>query len=417
MKKTILILAALLLASNGMKAQQQTYQQYMQQVLQHNLSYKAAQLELQAAQEDLVAARKFSDPVLSAGYSNNSDWDILMGQSMSVELSKSFSLGKRAARKQVAQHTLEASQATLNDFTLALQTEAAQAFADALLARELAAVGHEAWENMQSLYVSDSLRAANGDISPLDVLQSRLEATMALQDYRTLTTDYRNSLLTLDRFMGNPTQGTTEVIGELLQHNEQYSLQTLLDSAIVWRQDLSAARRMAQAAQSEVVSVRRERMPDLDLSLGAEYNTRVRNEEAPAPEFIGYSAGLSIPLPVSNLNRGEVRASQVRAQQAEIEAENMRAQIQMEVMQAYNNYENARQQMTDYNQFLMGNARQMLDGKIYAYQHGETSLLEVINAQHTYNELRQSYYTCIHATTSAWLALLRAAGHPLPSHL
>ena len=117
MKKTILILAALLLASNGMKAQQQNYQQYMQQVLQHNLSYKAAQLELQAAQEDLVAARKFSDPVLSAGYSNNSDWDILMGQSMSVELSKSFSLGKRAARKQVAQHTLEASQATLNDFT------------------------------------------------------------------------------------------------------------------------------------------------------------------------------------------------------------------------------------------------------------------------------------------------------------
>lgn len=408
--KNPLIFLSLLLASLAVEAQQITYPQYLQQVLQHNISYKSAQLELQAAREDLVAARKFSDPVLSAGYSNNSDWSILMGQSMSVELSKSLSLGKRVARKQVAQHALEASQATLDDYTLALRTEAAQAFADALLARELSGVGREAWENMQSLYESDSLRAANGDISPLDVLQSRLEATMALQDYRTLAADYRNSLVALDRFMGNATQGTTGVIGELRNHTEQYSLQTLLDSAVVWRQDLVAARRMAEATQSEVVSVRRERMPDIDLSLGAEYNTRVRNEEAPAPEFVGYSAGLSIPLPVSNLNRGEVRASQVRAQQAELEAEEVRSQIQMEVIQAYNNYETARQQMTDYNQFLMDNARQMLDGKIYAYQHGETSLLEVITAQHTYNEIRQAYYTSLHAVTTAWITLQRAAG-------
>ncbi len=417
MNKHIVIIAALLLAATGVEAQQQTYRQYMQQVLQHNLSYKSAQLELQAAQEELVAARKISDPVLSASYGNNSDWDILMGQSASIELSKSLSLGKRAARTQVAQHALEASQATLDDYTLSLRTEAAQAFADALLARELSAVGREAWENLQSLYESDSLRAANGDISPLDVLQSRLEATMALQDYRTLTADYRNSLVVLDRYMGNATQGTTGVIGELRNHTEQYSLQTLLDSAVVWRQDLAAAHRMAEAAQSEVVSVRRERMPDIDLSLGAEYNTRVRNEEAPAPEFVGYSAGLSIPLPVSNLNRGEVRASQVRAQQAELEAEEVRSQIQMEVIQAYNNYETARQQMADYDQFLMDNARQMLEGKIYAYQHGETSLLEVITAQHTYNEIRQAYHTSLHATTSAWLALMRAAGIALPEEL
>ncbi len=417
MKKHPIILAALLLAAVGGQAQGLAYPQYLQQVLQHNLSYQSAQLEVQAAQEDLVAARKVSDPVLSASYGNNSDWDIQMGQSASIELSKSLSLGKRAARTQVAQHTLEASRATLDDYSLALQVEATQAFADALLARDLCAVGLEAWEHMQSLYDSDSLRAANGDISPLDLLQSRLEATMALQDYRTRQADYRNSLVVLDSYMGNPAQGTSGVVGALPNHNEQYALATLLDSALVWRQDLAAARRIAAAAQREVVSVRRERMPDIDLSLGAEYNTRVHNEEAPAPEFVGYSAGLSIPLPVSNLNRGEVKASQIRAQQAELEAEEVRQQIQAEVIQAYNNYETARQQMADYDQFLMDNARQMLEGKIYAYQHGETSLLEVITAQHTYNEIQQSYYTSLHGTATAWLALMRASGISLHEHL
>jgi len=412
MKKQIPLILALLLLLPAAEAQSLSYPQYIQQVMANNVTYKSAQLDLQAAQQDLIAARKFSDPVLSAGYSNNSDWDIMMGQSMGVELSKSFSLGKRHARKQVALHTLEAAQATLYDFTLELYANAAEAFADALLARDLATVGREAWQHMQSLYESDSLRAASGDISPLDVLQSRLEATLALQDYRSQLADYRNALSLLDLYMGNPVQGTLEVAGTLRSPLQQYPLQLLLDSAVVWRQNLAAALRMAEAAQSEVLSVRRERMPDIDLSLGAEYNTRVRNEEAPAPEFVGYSVGLSIPLPVSNFNRGEVRATQVRAQQAQLEADYIRASIKMEVLQAFNNYETARQRVADYDSHLLEEARQVLEGKIYAYRHGETSLLEVITAQHTYNEIQQAYATSLHDCTTAWISLRRASGLP-----
>lgn len=414
MKKHITAILAMVLLSVAAQAQQLTYQQFMQQVFKQNIPYQSAQLDLTAAQADLQASSTFSNPVLSAGYSNNSDWDIMMGQSMSVELSKSFSIGKRYARKQVARHNMEAAQATLEDYTLALHAEAAQAFADALLARDLADARHEAWQNMQSLYLSDSLRAASGDITPLDVLQSQLEATMALQEYRSQVAEYRNRLVVLDLYMGNPAQGTLEVIGQLGCPLRQLSLQGLLDSAVVWRQDLASAHHMAEAAQSEVLSVRRERMPDIDLSLGAEYSTRVRNEEAPAPEFVGYSAGLSIPLPIANLNRGEVRASQVRARQAELEADYLKATIKMQVLQAYNNYEAARQQVADYDEHLMSNAQQVLEGKIYAYRHGQTSLLEVITAQHTLGEIQQAYYNSLHSCMTAWIALQRAAGIPLP---
>ena len=413
MNKHLPPILILLLLSPAAGAQQLNFTQYMQRVMQNNITYKTAQLEVQAAQQDLVAAGKYSDPVLSAGYSNNSDWGIMMGQSASVELSKTLSLGKRAARKQVAQHTLEAAQASLADYTQQLYANAADAFADALLARDLANIGREAWQHMQSLYESDSLRASSGDISPLDVLQSRLEATLALQDYRSKMAHYRNALSTLDLYMGSPVPGTLGVEGELRSPVQQYPLQLLLDSAAQWRQDLVAAHHMADAAQSEVHSVRRERMPDIDLSLGAEYSTRVRNEEAPAPEFIGYSLGLAIPLPVSTLNRGEVRASQIRAQQAEMETEYLRATIQMEVLQAFNNYETARQQVADYDSHLLEEARQVLEGKIFAYRHGETSLLEVITAQHTYNEIQQAYATALHDSMAAWIALRRSAGLPL----
>ena len=52
----------------------------------------------------------------------------------------------------------------------------------------------------------------------------------------------------------------------------------------------------------------------------------------------------------------------------------------------------------------------VLDGKLYAYQRGETSLLEVLNAQHTYNEIQEAYAECLHDCMVALTELQRAAG-------
>ena len=151
-------------------------------------------------------------------------------------------------------------------------------------------------------------------------------------------------------------------------------------------------------------------MPDIDLALGVNYNTRVLNEEAPAPEFIGYTVGIGIPLPFSSLNRGEVRSSRYKMQQARIQTDIVRSQAQTEIIQAYNNYRSALSRLSDYNTVIISNAQQVLEGKTYAYMRGETSLLEVINAQHTYNEIQQSYAECIHDCMTAWVELERAAG-------
>ena len=88
----------------------------------------------------------------------------------------------------------------------------------------------------------------------------------------------------------------------------------------------------------------------------------------------------------------------------------MRQQAQAEIIKAYNNYRSAIDRLADYNTVIIRNARQVLDGKLYAYQRGETSLLEVINAQHTYNELQQAYAECLHSCMSAWVELERCAG-------
>lgn len=410
-KQRVAIAAALtVLLSFDLNAQSLDYNTFINRVMQSNLDYAAAKLDYDVSQADLSAAKKFSDPTISAEYGNNSDWDIAMGKSLSFELGKTISFGKRSARIAVARHNLDASDAGLQFFAFTLRAEATLAFIDALLARDLARIGLQNAQNMESLYHSDSLRHATGDLSEIDVMQTRLESNIAKQEYLSLLVDYNNALVELNHLMGDPTAATTGIAGSLDSPFRQYNLETLLKNADSLRLDIVQQRHLTLASQSELTQIRRERLPDIDLALGVNYNTQVRNEEAPAPEFIGYTIGVTIPLPVSNLNKGDVRAGQYKASQTEIQTQIVRQQAQTEIIKAYNDYSSALARLSDYNTVIIHNARQVLDGKMYAYQRGETSLLEVINAQHTYNELQQSYAECLHQCMTAWVELERCAG-------
>ena len=408
--KAAVLAVITLLMTTRLNAQELDYTTFINRVMQNNLNYAVAKLDHSVSQADLSAAKKFNDPTLSAEYGNNSDWDIAMGQSYSFGIGKTISFGKRSARISTALHNLEASEAGLQQFAFTLRAEATLAFIDALLARTLVLIGQQNMQNMEALYLSDSLRFATGEMSEIDVMQTRLEANIAKQEYRSLLADYRNTLVELDQLMGDPTLATQNISGSLNSPLKNYSLSDMLKAADSLRLDIVQQRFLTLASESELTQARRERIPDIDLSLGVSYNTRVRNEEAPAPEFYGYTVGVSIPLPVSNLYRGDIRAGQYKAQQAHLQTDILRQQAQAEIIKAYNNYRSALDRLTDYNTVISSNAQQVLEGKTYAYMRGETSLLEVINAQHTYNELQQAYAECLHECMTAWVELERAAG-------
>lgn len=410
MKKTITAVLTLLTAIGTLGAQELDYTSFMQRVMEHNAAYHAAQLELPIAQAELKQARQFNDPTVSFTYGNNSDWDIAMGQSAELEVSKTLSLGKRHSRIHVAKQNLKVQESGLQDYVRNLRADATVAFLDALLARETAQTCQAYAENMQALYQSDSLRLSRGDLSELDVTQSRLEAAVAWQEYIAAQAAYRNARARLDGLMGDPTRGTTSIGGALTRQQKLVDLQQLLQTCATQRQDVIQAQQQVELSESELTLTRMERVPDIDLSIGMSHSTRVRNEEAPAPAFNGYTIGVSLPLPVSNLNRGAVQAQQYRVQHAASEAEAARHAAQVEVVEAYNDYVAAMSRADAYGTEILKQVQQVLNGKMYAYQRGETSLLEVLNAQHTYTEIRQAYNNSLYECMKCWIELNRNIG-------
>ena len=409
MKKAIIIFL-LMLNALGVFSQVLTYKPFIDSVMVNNQAYLAEKLNVPISEALYKASKVIQNPSISATYGNNSDWRKQMGQSVEVELSQPITFGVVSARKKVAKNEMEIASTNLDDYLLNLKAEATVSFIDALLARDLSLIAQRTYENMQSLANSDSLRFATGDISELDMLQTRIEARVAHQDYLAAVAEYNNALITLDLYTGNPNRGSSSVEGQLANPDKDYTLAELTDMALLHRPDLKSAQQGISLAQSQARLTKRERLPEVEVSLGVNYNTIVRNEIAPAPEFVGYTAGLSIPLPFSNINKGSVKAAKLSVQQSQLQADAKQSQVISEIMQALNSYHSAQLNAKTYTDELIQDAEMILKGRLYAYQRGETSLIEVLAAQETYNEVQKNYAEALSECMKAWVELHAVSG-------
>ena len=105
-----------------------------------------------------------------------------------------------------------------------------------------------------------------------------------------------------------------------------------------------------------------------------------------------------------------MRAARFREQQAELQYQEARLTVQTEVMQAYWTYELSSKQVEQYDNGLLRQASEVLEGKSFSYRRGEVSLLEVLDAQRTYDEVQAQYIETLFNYSVALVELERAVG-------
>ena len=387
------------------------YTPYMDRVIHNNLGYAAEQLNVSAAQAEVTAAKVFNDPNLSVSYYNNENNTLQMGEGVEVELSKTFTFGKRSANIALAKSEQALSEALLADYFRQLRADATVAYLEALRQHRLYQVKQRTYELMRQLAESDSIRFRLGEIREVDAIQSQVEAGVLRNELAQAQSELYRALSELGLMTGSFSTDTLFVPeGELQLPARQFVLADVLNEALQERADLVAALRNKEVASKALKVTRRERNTDVDLSIAVSRNARVYNEEAPAPPFTGVTAGIAIPLKFSNFNKGSVRAARFREQQAELQYQEACLTVQTEVMQAYRTYELCGQQVEQYDNGLLRQAATVMEGKSYSYQRGEVSLLEVLDAQRTYDEVQTQYIETLFNYSVALVELERAIG-------
>jgi cobalt-zinc-cadmium efflux system outer membrane protein len=392
-----------------------TYEEYLKNVREKNIEYIVEKYNVSIAEANAQAAKVMPDPELSFAYENNQDKTVQMGQVYAAELGYTLELGgKRRARMAVAKSEKQIEEALLEDFFRNLRADATLCYLEALKQKQLLELALSSYQSMQGLARADSLRFALGEIAEVDAMQSRLEAITLMTDYVQTETDYKNMLSDLVVFEGGTadveTGSTPSLQGDLSLIIRIYHLKELIPLAQDNRADLRAAIRNRELSAANLKLAKANRMIDLGRNIGFAHNTIALNEEAPSPRFNTISAGISIPLKFSSANKGELRAAQYSEQQAEAQYDMVLLQIRKEVEQCYNNYISACRQAELYQNNTLADATTILEKKKYSYSRGETSLLEVLDAQRTANEIYQNYYEILYNANASLVELCRAVG-------
>lgn len=388
-----------------------SYRHYMEKVAEGNLEYAAERLNVNVSEAEVSAAKVFNDPNLSVSYFNNENNSLEMGEGVEVELSKTFTFGKRSAGIALARSESELTKALLADYFRNLRADATVSYLEALKQHELYKVKENAYETIRRLAESDSVRYTLGKIMEIDATQSRLEAGILHNELLQAGADLQNAFANLNLLTGTLAHDTLfQPEADLHLPPRDFAMADLLATAVENRADLVAALKNKEVAARALKVARRERNTDVDLSIAVSRNARVHNEEAPAPPFTGVTAGIAIPLKFSNFNKGTVRAARYREQQAETQYQQALLQVQTEVMQAYRSYQSFTQQVGHYENGMLSQAREVINGKIYSYNRGEVSLLEVLDAQRTYDEVQAQYIETLFNYGTALVELEKSAG-------
>ena len=141
-----------------------------------------------------------------------------------------------------------------------------------------------------------------------------------------------------------------------------------------------------ELAQQMLKLIRAERRLDVGLMIGYE-----RDWKGPFPTGNSIKAGVSIPLKFSNFNKGSVKAKRIAVERSQYDIKQAQLQVEVEVTQGYYQYEAAQKRLKKYQSGMLDESKKVLDGIIYKYQRGDTSILEVLMAQRSYNEVQEHY--------------------------
>jgi cobalt-zinc-cadmium efflux system outer membrane protein len=391
--------------------QEISFKTFLQEVERSNLDYAAQRYSVSIAEAQLTAARVYPNPTLQSGYSTDVSHE-KQATAYAGGISQTVLLGgKIRARTEVAKSNLLVNAAQLEDFFRNLRAAATNAYVDGLSGQLSLERKKRSLETLERLVASNQERLRAGDIGEVDLLQSRVAALQARSDFLAAESTFEQSLIGLTDLLGNRDQRVLfNPRGTLQVHPLTLALEELIATALVKRGDVLAAERGREGARAQYNLTRANRVPDVDVGVGVIHSTRITNTIDPAPPWNSLALTLSVPIPLSNINKGDLMAAKFGEAQADKAAEAIELKAVTEVRQAYTRYNLARVAVSQYSGELLQDADTVLEAKLYSYRRGSASLLEVLDAQRANNDTYLAYFAALSEQAKSLVAVEQAAG-------
>lgn len=280
------------------------------------------------------------------------------------------------------------------------------AFFGLALARGVTAAKDDAVNLAKRLRDIAQQRYETGDVPQLEVFQADLVLSQAQADYQVAQQDEKVALSVLDALLNEPPATNWDLITPLEELPAEPALNDLLTRAANSNYDLQRITQQEKIEQSQRALYQAERIPNLTVSLGMDYNS-------PHNFRYGPRSQVSMEVPIFTRYQGEIAQSDASLVALEDQATATRRAVEGHVESAFLQLDSREAQARLYKDSLMP-AGDKLEGMAEeSYKAGKANILSVLDAQKNVQAVREQYLQSLLAVQQAFAQLEATVGTPL----
>lgn len=249
-------------------------------------------------------------------------------------------------------------------------------------------------------------RFQTGDVPQLEVFQADLVLSQAQADYQVAQQEEKVAVSDFNLLLNEPPNTEWDLVTALDGLPSEPSLSDLLARASKSNAELARISQQEKIEQSQRALYQAERIPNLTVSLGMDYNS-------PHNFRYGPRSQVSMEVPLFMRYKGEIAASDASLVALEDQAAATRRAVEGHVESAFLQLDSREAQARLYKDSLMPSAGKLESMAEESYKAGKANILAVLDAQKNVQAVREQYLQSLLAVQQAFAQLEATVGTPL----
>jgi outer membrane protein, heavy metal efflux system len=387
---------------------------YVKDVVRFNLSLAVQRSAIAIAHAGVTTASARPDWSADVGLpsfdisSQGSPTSFSTGLNIPIELG-----GKRGRRIRSATADVATANADYEDAVRQFRAAAADAFITALGTRDIVRSKTKSLGEFDRIVAVNEERRRVGDIGEIELLQSRVNRDQFKADVITVQADVYSADVALARQLGQREKLSAQLPvpnGNLEIAPRTFDVEQLIADALQHRSDVISKTQALKAADLRIQLARSNLVPDISVSGSYSHTGTGTGSFQQSPDNqLGASLSLNLPI-FRRLHPGELEGARAAREQAELQLRSAQLAVEAEVRDAYSHYKASVQRLELYRGGMLKDADRVLEARLYAYQRGGATLLEVIDAERTSADVYLAYSQALAEHAHALVAIELTSG-------
>ncbi len=414
------ILAVMIAGSAGFCAQPQkiTLKEAVDIAVQNNIDYKAAQLDVEIAKNNIKSANKLQPTEINTFFNMG---DSGHGNPQTVGATQSIEIAKRDARKKLAESNLLLAKENVGYYEFDLKMDVREAYIKLAVSKSILNNMQMQQKLLEELLEIAKKRVKAGETTEMDVLQAEIAINQMITHVNSARVEVKTALHNFNKVI-NPHEMTNvefDAVDSLFDEKDDFDalmtppptaklppFELIAQKSLTNRYDIRIAKQKIDVAQKNLTLVARQRIPDIEFFGGYGYQTRGMSEDGSFKS--GAYAGANITnIPLFYSYKPEIANAKLEIDKAELNYLSVENKALKDLSTAYERFETAKMNLNDYNEKLLKCSKEMINLSKKNYGAGKSNLTTFIVMEQSYKSIIIEYTKALAEYYNSWVGFLR----------